>query len=89
MTPQAFLADERAYEATLRNIEILGEGAKSVPDEIRDLAPAIPWRLISKTRDVLAHVYFGIKDEIIWGIVSVKSAELIPELETLLANLPN
>jgi uncharacterized protein with HEPN domain len=83
-----FLADERAYEATLRNIEIAGEAAKGVSEETRTLAPNVPWRLIVRTRDVLAHVYFGIKDEIIWDIVEHKSPELIAELETLLTKLP-
>jgi uncharacterized protein with HEPN domain len=35
----AFVADEMAYDATLRNLEILGEAAKGVPDEIRQRYP--------------------------------------------------
>jgi uncharacterized protein with HEPN domain len=88
MSYEQFLADERAYEATLRNIEIIGEAAKGVSEKVRVLAPDVPWRLIVRTRDVLAHVYFGIKDEIIWDIVEAKSGELIRSLETLLTLLP-
>jgi uncharacterized protein with HEPN domain len=86
-TEEEFMADELAYEATLRNIEILGEAAKMVPEDVRELAPDIPWRQISKTRDVLAHVYFGVKDEIIWDIVTVKAPDIIPALHALLEEL--
>lgn len=82
-----FFASELAYEATLRNIEILGEAAKGIPDEFRLKYPEIPWRLVARTRDVLAHVYFGVKDEIIWDIVTVKANELIPHLDRMISDL--
>jgi uncharacterized protein with HEPN domain len=86
-TEETFFADLLAYEATLRNIEILGEAAKNIPEEVRQGVPEIPWRLIARTRDVLAHVYFGVKDEIIWDVVTNKASELIPHLQRMLAGL--
>jgi len=82
-----FFADALAYEATLRNIEILGEAAKNIPEDIQQRYPEIPWRLIARTRDVLAHVYFGVKDEIIWDIVTAKAAELLPHLRRMLSDM--
>ena len=85
-TQAELIGDVDLYEATLRNIEILGEAAKNVPQETRDLAPKIPWRTISRTRDILAHVYFGIDDAIIWQIVTVNAPAIIEPLEKLLKN---
>jgi uncharacterized protein with HEPN domain len=46
----AFVADERTYDATLRNLELLGEAASHVPDHARTAHPEIPWRMIIATR---------------------------------------
>jgi len=82
-----FFKDELAYEATLRNIEILVEAAKNIPEEVRQSYPEIPWRLSARTRDVLAHDYFGVKDEIIWDVITVKAPELAPHLRRILVDL--
>ena len=39
MTAATFLADEKTYDAVLRNLEIIGEAAKHLPDEIRAKTP--------------------------------------------------
>jgi uncharacterized protein with HEPN domain len=74
----AFEADERTYDAVLRNLELVGEAVKQLPPEARALAPAIEWRRIAAMRDVLAHAYFGIDNDILWDVVSNK----VPELHT-------
>jgi uncharacterized protein with HEPN domain len=56
-----------AHDAVLRNLEVLGETAKNVPAAIRQLDDTIAWRRISGLRDVLAHAYFGIDDDIVWS----------------------
>ncbi len=45
-----FVADTRTYDATLRNIELMGEAATHIPDEVRESQPGIPWREIIGTR---------------------------------------
>jgi len=47
----AFLADPMRYDATLRNLELIGEAANHVPDEVRAKAPSIPWRQVVATRN--------------------------------------
>ena len=49
-----FLADRMRYDATLRNIELIGEAATHVPASVRALAPGIPWREVVGTRNRLA-----------------------------------
>ena len=53
------------HDAVLRNLEVLGEAAKNVPHDVRGLDDEIPWRRIAGLRDVLAHDYFGIVDDIV------------------------
>lgn len=55
-----FVADDMAYDATLRNLGILGEAAKNIPEEIRQRHPEVDWRGVAGLRDILAHAYFAL-----------------------------
>ena len=79
-----FLADRMRYDATLRNIELIGEAATHVPAALRVLAPGIPWREVVGTRNRLAHAYLGIDVDTIWDIVSGELPLLREELKALL-----
>lgn len=70
------LADDRTCDAILRNLEIIGEAAKSVPVEVRQQMPRIEWRRIAGMRDILAHNYFGIDHDIVWDVISTKLSPL-------------
>ncbi len=85
----AFVADSMRYDATLRNLERLGEGASRVPAEIRSAAPQIPWRQVIATRNRLIHAYLGIDDDTIWSIVRDDVPALHGELCRLLAARPH
>lgn len=50
-----FVASELTYDATLRNLELIGEAATRIPDEVRAAHPEIPWRMIITTRNRLIH----------------------------------
>ena len=65
----AYLADERAYDATLRNLSLIGEAAMRVPDNVREAHPEIPWRAIIGARVRLVHVYLGIDGDVVWTII--------------------
>ncbi len=67
MDLDAFKADERTYDAVVRNVELIGEAVKALPEDARALAPQIEWRRIAGMRDFVAHVYFGINDMILLG----------------------
>ena len=66
MDQAAFLADERTYDATLRNLELIGEAATHVPRTVREQHPDIQWRQIIATRNRVAHGYLGM-DEVSLG----------------------
>jgi uncharacterized protein with HEPN domain len=65
MTHQDFQKDDRTYDAVIRNLEIIGEAANKVPEDIQQRYRYIQWREMIALRNIIAHAYFGIKDEII------------------------
>jgi uncharacterized protein with HEPN domain len=81
MSREQFEGDERTYDAVIRNLEIMGEAAKHVPDEVREKVDKLEWRKLTGLRDVLAHAYFGIDDDILWNVVSTK----VPEVKRIVA----
>jgi len=80
----AFVADERTYDATLRNLEILGEAATHIPADVRESHTDIPWRALIGTRNQVIHGYLGIDDDVIWSIVRDDVPLLVPMLQALL-----
>lgn len=76
------------YDATLRNLELLGEAARHIPEEVRARAPDIPWRRIVGVRNILIHGYLGIDNDIVWDIVTKEIHNLLPDLERLEAAKP-
>jgi uncharacterized protein with HEPN domain len=76
MSLEQFRQDDRTYDAVIRNLEIIGEAARNIPVETQSRYPQIEWRSIAAFRNIVAHEYFGIKDEIVWDIVTNKIPEL-------------
>ena len=69
MDHSAFLQDEKTVDAVVRNLEVLGEAARQIPDEFAAGHPNVPWRKITGLRNRIVHDYFGLDLEIIWQIV--------------------
>ncbi|GAC1356485.1 MAG: DUF86 domain-containing protein [Variovorax sp.] len=81
----SFATDVMRYDATLRNLELIGEAATHVPGEARALAPEVPWRMVIALRNRLIHGYLGIDDDTLWSIVQDDIALLRDGLTKLLA----
>lgn len=80
---QAFIANALVYDATLRNLELIGEAATRVPDDVRTAHPEVPWRVIIATRNRLIHAYLGIDNDTLWSIVVTDLPALLPALRAL------
>ena len=71
------------YDATLRNLELIGEAASRVPQFVREKHAQVPWRLMVATRNRLIHGYLGIDNDTIWSIVKIDIPSLLVRLHEL------
>ena len=83
MDRASFIASDITYDAVLRTLELIGEAATRIPDEVREAHPEIPWRTVIATRKRLIHAYLGIDDDIIWSIVQNDIPSLLAALKRL------
>ena len=81
----SFVASGLNYDATLRNLELIGEAATHVPEAVRTLHPQIPWRLVIATRNRLIHGYLGIDNDTLWSIIRGDVPALLERLRALRA----
>ena len=82
-----FVNDKRTFNAVVRSLEVIGEAAKSIPDEIRAKYPLIPWREMAGMRDKVIHFYFGVDREAVWIAVKDRIPALRPLIEQILKDL--
>jgi uncharacterized protein with HEPN domain len=80
----AFEQDELLQVWFLRHLQIIGEAARRLPEEIRNLAPDIPWHKIIGMRNILVHGYFEIDLDVVWDAVQRDVPLLKPAVESLL-----
>lgn len=78
-----FVASGITYDATLRNLELIGDAATHIPDEIRSAHSEIPWRMIIAIRNRLIHGYLGIDNDTLWSIIQDDVVELLPLLNAM------
>jgi uncharacterized protein with HEPN domain len=71
-----FVLNSMAIDAVIRNIEIIGEASKNVPDLVKGKHPEIPWKKMAGIRNRIVHEYFGVDINIIWFIVSNELSQL-------------
>lgn len=84
---QEFERDELLQTWFLRHLQIIGEAARAISEDIRALAPEIPWRQIGGMRNVLVHGYFEVDTDLVWDAAMREVPRLKPAIERLLTTL--
>lgn len=83
-TLKDFIDDDRTYDAILRNLEIIGETTKHISDETKARYPKVKWRKIGDFRNIVAHEYFGVSDEIVWDVIENEIPPLLEQVKIML-----
>lgn len=84
VTLKEFQPDQEKIDAVVRNLEIIGEAANNIPEEIVEKYPEIPWNRMVSMRNKVLHEYFGVDEEILWKTIT----EDLPSLKKQLEDLP-
>jgi len=83
-TVSDYLTDRMLRGAVERHLEIIGEAARRISNELKDQHPEIPWRSIIGQRNILAHEYGEVRPETIWNVAMDRIPELIDALRDIL-----
>jgi len=84
----AFSGDEVAQTAVIRWVEIVGEAARGLTEELRQAHPEVPWRQMVAMRNVLIHGYFDIDEELVWSVAENDLPKLGAQIRAIVDELP-
>ncbi len=84
---EQFMAHSHWQDATMRQLEIIGEATKHLSEETRNKHPDVPWRRIAGLRDVLIHDYMGVDLEAVWEVTQRNLPELEVKIRDVLTEL--
>lgn len=68
-TVEDFKKSDEKQDAVVRNLEIIGEAVKRIPDAVRATHPNIQWRPAAAMRDYLIHDYPEVDPEVVWNTI--------------------
>lgn len=79
----SFLADDKTLDAVIRNLEIIGEAARQLPESFKQRHPTITWSQIAGLRNRIVHDYAGVDLPLVWNIVKTALPELSGQIRDL------
>ncbi len=84
MTRSEFETDQMRIDAVIRNLGIIGEAVKKIPDSIREKYPSVPWHNIAGLRNRVIHVYFNVNMDVVWDALQTKLPPLKTQIQRIL-----
>jgi uncharacterized protein with HEPN domain len=82
-SPAELAGDAKTFDAVIRNLEVIGEAAKAIPEVIRLKHPQVDWKRIAGLRDILIRQYSGVDAQIIWDIIQNKLSALEEQIRAM------
>jgi uncharacterized protein with HEPN domain len=82
---ETFVGNSMMFNATLRQLEIIGEASNRLSEKLLQENSHIPWARIIGLRNLVIHEYFGIDDMTIWAIITINIPELKKQIEAIVA----
>lgn len=82
-----FARDWIRVDAMIRNLEIIGEAVKHLPEEVKEKHNQVEWKKISGLRDILIHEYFGVNYNILWDISKNKIPGLKRQIQIIIQDM--
>ena len=82
-----FVANELIKDGVVRNLEVIGEAVKNIPEDIKSKKLEVEWKKIAGLRDILIHAYFGIDEDIVWDAVKNKLPGLKEKIIEMLSEI--
>jgi uncharacterized protein with HEPN domain len=84
---ERFVADRRARQLVERNLEIISEASRRIPQRLKETEPDVPWREVAGIGNVLRHEYGEVRPGVLWRVRIHRLAALKAAAERMLARL--
>lgn len=83
-----FTADEDLQIVLTHLVQVIGEAASRLSDELISGHPEVPWRQVIGMRNRVVHDYFAIDLDILWTAVNHDVPQLAVQIDAIVADLP-
>lgn len=80
---EVFFSNSMVQDAVVRNLEIIGEAVKNLPESLTTQHPEIPWKRMAGMRDKMIHEYFGVNLQLVWEVVERELLALKHKIEEI------
>lgn len=81
---EAFEDDELIQNWIIHHLQVIGEAARAISDELKDGHDEMPWQQIVGMRHILVHRYFEVDTDLIWSVVEDDVPVLKQQIELIL-----
>ncbi|NTW31419.1 MAG: DUF86 domain-containing protein [Bacteroidetes bacterium] len=83
----SFLKSQLVQSAVERQLEIIGEAASKLTEEIKEKYNYIEWFKIKAFRNIIAHEYFGVSKIQVWGVVYIDLPKLKKQVREIIKDI--
>ena len=80
----SFMKDEMVVDAVVRNLQIIGEATRNIPEDVKGRSSHIPWQRMTGLRNIIVHEYFGVDLTMIWEIITENLPDTKPAIQEML-----